>query len=142
MNFKAQHRGLPVPLSLPAKGGAPTRTPPAFSLTIPWKYCPRVCSQPGILEHCTKCELKSPSLAAVYQQIPISITREPRRFTPRPWQAAFLPGIHEFEFPKCFMGLIFLRSTASPPTPTPPAGPFHQEKASHTQPETKRGIYG
>lgn len=99
---------LLLPLSLPAAEGAPPETPPGSSWAIPWKYQPRLCSQPGISEHCSN--KKSPPLAAVFQQIPIPTTQI---YTPRAWQAAFLPGVHEFQFPKCFMGLI---------------GPFQQEK--------------
>lgn len=30
----------------------------------------------------------------------------------RVWRAAFLKGIHEFKFTKCFMGLIFVQTIA------------------------------
>lgn len=97
---------LLLPLSLPAAEGAPQKHPQVPAEPSHGNISPGFAL--SISEHCSN--KKSPPLAAVFQQIPIPTTQI---YTPRAWQAAFLPGVHEFQFPKCFMGLI---------------GPFQQEK--------------
>lgn len=123
-------------LSPAAARGARALKHQDLGLNIPLKYCISVCTQRSVSKHCTKWKLKSPSLAAIYQQISIYIISVTQIYT------NCESGV--LHFLKAFMNLnlqsalwVWFSSR-----PLPPAASPHKEKTSHAQPETKRGVYG